>query len=105
MKLCGTYASGTTYNIGDVVKGPDGLFYHKKTNAAAGTPVYDTDAWEMKNPNTADILDLMTGLLDSLTTLNPNPKELVLASSSSSSTKKFKITIIDNGTISGSEIS
>lgn len=39
-----------------------------------------------------------------LTALNPNEKELVLASSTASSTKKFKITVIDNGTISATEI-
>ena len=39
-----------------------------------------------------------------LTALQPNEKELVLASSTASSTKKFKITVIDNGTISATEI-
>ena len=34
----------------------------------------------------------------------PNDKTLVLASSTASSTKKFAITVIDNGTISATEI-
>lgn len=34
----------------------------------------------------------------------PTPKEIVLASSTESSTKKFKITVVDNGTIAATEI-
>lgn len=35
---------------------------------------------------------------------NAAPKELVLSSSTPDSTKKFKITVVDNGTISATEI-
>lgn len=35
---------------------------------------------------------------------NSAPKEIVLSSSTAESTKKFKITVVDNGTISATEI-
>lgn len=35
---------------------------------------------------------------------NAAPKEIVLSSSTASSTKKFKITVVDNGTITATEI-
>lgn len=43
-----------------------------------------------------DVADLSAAL--------PNEKTLVLASSTASSTKKFAITVIDDGTISATEI-
>ena len=43
-----------------------------------------------------DVADLSAAL--------PNEKTLVLASSTASSTKKFAITVLDNGTISATEI-
>jgi len=35
---------------------------------------------------------------------NPAPKEIVMSSSTPDSTKKFKITVVDAGTISAAEI-
>ena len=103
MKLKGTYASGTSYSVGDVVKYGD-RFYHLVKSASAGTAPTNTDYWQANDPGDTDLLDIMLGTMDSLTALNPSAKEIVLASSSSSSTKKFKVTVIDNGTISATEI-
>lgn len=44
--------------------------------------------------------DTICEVLDNVST----QKEIILASSTPDSTKKFKITVVDNGTISASEI-
>lgn len=46
MVLKGTYAAGTSYSIGDIVKYTDGVFYHLQKTAAAGTPPTDTNFWQ-----------------------------------------------------------
>lgn len=76
---------------------------------AAGTPVTDTRFWGLlSDPTTVDILDIAEdvsgGASDALEGFFPDAKTLVLASSTASSKKKFKITVIDNGTISATEI-
>ena len=48
------------------------------------------------NGNVADI--------DALQAKFPTPKEIVLESSTAESTKKFKITVVDGGTIAATEI-
>lgn len=106
MKLKGTYASGTTYAVGDIVKYEDGFWYYMiKSYGSAGCPPTETEYWNMKDPTQFDLLDVINDVLGDVDTLNPDPKYIVLASSSSSSTKKFKISVVDNGTISASEVS
>ena len=104
MTLKGNYAAGTSYSVGDVVKAAEGWHVLRKS-ASAGTPVTDTRYWQQTDPCNWELLDLIAGVLANVETVNPNPKELVLASSTASSTKKFKITVVDAGTISASEIS
>lgn len=49
--------------------------------------------------------DTVAQVIDSMATnYNGAPKEIVLSSSTPDSTKKFKITVVDNGTISATEI-
>ena len=103
MTLKGNYAAGTSYSVGDVVKAAEGWHVLRKS-ASAGTPVTDTRYWQQTDPCNWEILDMMANILGDITTLNPDPKELVLASSTASSTKKFKIKVVDNGTISATEI-
>ena len=55
------------------------------------------------NSNVEDIGTLETSV-DALEEKFPTPKEIVLASSTAESTKKFKITVVDAGTISATEI-
>lgn len=103
MNLKGAYDSTVSYSVGDVVKYTDGRWYFVDVApGAAGVACTNTKYWNLKDPVTADILDLLG---DAILGLNPNPKNIVLASSSDDSTKKFKIKVVDNGTISATEIS
>ena len=104
MTLKGNYAAGTSYNAGDVVRGTDRWYILVKA-ASAGTPVTDTLYWQAKDPNDTDLLDLMQGILDKVEAVAPDAKTLVLASSTAASTKKMAITVVDDGTISASEVS
>ena len=62
------------------------------------------------NANVEDIDTLETSVgtletsVDALEEKFPTPKEIVLASSTAESTKKFKITVVDDGTIAATEI-
>ena len=62
------------------------------------------------NANVEDIEELETSVgtletsVDSLEEKFPTPKEIVLTSSTAESTKKFKITVVDDGTIAATEI-
>lgn len=62
------------------------------------------------NANVADIDTLETSVgtletsVDALEEKFPTPNEIVLASSTADSTKKFKITVVDNGTLAATEI-
>lgn len=69
------------------------------------------------NGNAEDIEELQESLAGVVGTVNanaeeidalqakfPTPKEIVLESSTEESTKKFKITVVDGGTISATEI-
>ena len=62
------------------------------------------------NGNVADIDTLETSVgtletsVDTLEEKFPTPNEIVLASSTAESTKKFKITVVDGGTIAATEI-
>ena len=62
------------------------------------------------NTNVEDIGALETSVgtletsVDALEEKFPTPKEIVLASSTAESTKKFKITVVDDGTIAATEI-
>ena len=103
MKLKGEYSGSVSYSVGDVVKYTDGRWYFvEKAPGASGVPCTDTRYWNLKDPVTSDILDILG---EALMGLNPNPQNIVLASSSDASTKTFKIKVVDNGTISATEIS
>ena len=62
------------------------------------------------NANVEDIDTLETSVgtletsVDALEEKFPTPKEIVLESSTAESTKKFKITVVDGGTIAATEI-
>lgn len=61
-----------------------------------------------------EVLESMSGVVDTvngnaegigaLQAKFPTPKEIVLESSTADSTKKFKITVVDGGTIAATEI-
>lgn len=104
----GAYDATTNYGVGDVVK-QDGRYYLMIKDAAAGVHPFNTEYWNpIVDPDTIDALDIaedaQAAAGAALDGYFPDAKTLVLASSSASSTKKFKITVIDAGTISASEI-
>ena len=45
MKLKGDWDSGTTYDVGDVVRYTDGVIYHLQKPCAAGITPLDTAYW------------------------------------------------------------
>ena len=100
----GAYAAGTSYSVGDVVK-EEGFYYILQKSASSGTHPTNTKYWGLiSDPVTIDALDIAEESANAITAYFPNEKELVLKSSSASSTKKFKITVIDDGTVAGTEI-
>ena len=106
MKLKGNYSSSVTYSVGDIVKFTDGRWYYLiKSYGTYGCPCTNTEYWNLKDPTQSDLLDLLAEVFGDVSTLNPDPKYIVLASSTASSTKKMKISVVDNGTISASELS
>lgn len=122
------YDAGTGDTQITTITGDGGLYYlssNSYTNERYWTPVFEFDNLYLRyiqtgsdtNPNNRkeyDRLDLSNGL--SFTTKKANEdefirkvvlegdKEIVLSSSTANSTKKFKITVDDNGTISATEV-
>ena len=122
------YNAGTGVTKITTITEDGGLYYlsiNSTTNECYWTPVFDSDQLYLRyiqtgsdihpfNREEYDRLDLSNGL--SLTTKKANEdpfsrkvvlegdKEIVLASSTANSTKKFKITVDDSGTISATEV-
>jgi hypothetical protein len=57
MKLKGAYNSGTTYDVGDVVRF-DSVAYHLQHPCPAGTPPVDTRYWGRTSQTINNIVDL-----------------------------------------------
>ena len=87
--IAGSSASGDT--IVEVLESMSGVV--DKVNAN----VEDIDTLETS-------VDTLETSVDTLEEKFPTPKEIVLASSTAESTKKFKITVVDDGTIAATEI-
>lgn len=66
----------------------------KKLAAALGMSAVEGDT-------IAEVIDSMA---DNYVAPDPAPKEIVMSSSTPDSTKKFKITVVDAGTITATEI-
>ena len=100
----GTYDNSATYAVGDVVIYNE-IVWHMAvaTGAAACVPGEDTVHWLPIDQDTDEIVQMLGTVLDGVTA-QISEKELILASSTASSTKKFKITVIDDGTIAAAEI-
>ena len=114
----GAYNAGTSYNVGDVVVFTDNVAYNMVKAAPAGTTCHDTLYWCRLQPPIGDaVLTLhnsITSILgtlasdgEAITGLNEviiDDKTIVLASSTEDSTKKFAITVDDDGEISATEV-
>lgn len=87
--IAGSSASGDT--IVEVLESMSGVV--DKVNAN----VDDIDTLETS-------VDTLETSVDTLEEKFPTPMEIVLASSTAESTKKFKITVVDGGTIAATEI-
>ena len=111
----GTYSNDTTYNVGDVAI-YENVAYHMAvaTGSSGCVPGADTVHWLPLDQDTREILLMVQdaiGIADATadTRLDAleeqvKAKELIIGSSTASSTKKFKITVIDDGTIAAAEI-
>ena len=118
MNYCGNYNSGTSYSVGDIAIYTDGVPYILLKAAPAGTSCHDTMYWNRVQPPLADALVAIHGAVDTMfdnlasegeaiTDLSEviiDDKTIVLASSTEDSTKKFAITVDDDGEISATEI-
>ena len=118
MNYCGNYNSGTSYSIGDIAIYTDGVPYILLKAAPAGTSCHDTLYWNRVQPPLADALVAIHGAIDTmfdnlasegeaitdLSEVIVDNKTIVLASSTEDSTKKFAITVDDDGDISATEI-
>lgn len=62
------------------------------------------EAFGIKNVSGNTIAEVIESIADNYQPADPAPKEIVMSSSTPSSTKKFKITVVDAGTISATEI-
>jgi len=146
MNLKGEYSGLTSYSVGDVVRGTDGIIYALRKPCPSGTAPTNSLYWErIEQVKASDILEMifdaidlseagalygkvannltttaagkildarqgknLKGLIDDqadlLDALNPDGKTLVLASSTASSTKKFAITVDDDGELTATEV-
>ena len=118
MNYCGNYNAGTSYSIGDIAIYTDGVPYILLKAAPAGTSCHDTLYWNRVQPPLADALVSIHGAVNTLfdnlasegeaiTDLSEvivDDKTIVLASSTEDSTKKFAITVDDDGDISATEV-
>lgn len=114
----GAYNAGSSYNVGDVVVFTDNVAYNMVKAAPAGTTCHDTLYWCRLQPPLGDAILTIHGAITSMlstmasdgeaiTALNEilvDDKTIVLASSTEDSTKKFAITVDDDGDISATEI-
>ena len=94
--IAGSSASGDT--IVEVLESMSGV--GDKVNAN----VEDIDTLETSVGTLETSVGTLETSVDALEEKFPTPKEIVLASSTAESTKKFKITVVDNGTIAATEI-
>ena len=94
--IAGSSASGDT--IVEVLESMSGVVDKVNSN------VEDIDTLETSVGTLETSVGTLETSVDALEEKFPTPKEIVLASSTAESTKKFKITVVDAGTISATEI-
>ena len=94
--IAGSSASGDT--IVEVLESMSGV--GDKVNAN----VEDIDALQASLAGVVGNVNGNAEDIDALQAKFPTPKEIVLESSTAESTKKFKITVVDGGTIAATEI-
>ena len=132
MKLKGEWKGNQKYDVGDILRYTDGVFYHVQKPCAAGTAPVDTRYWGRLNQVAAEaasmIMDMeandiqlendlnqSTGgkkaldahqgkVLKEMIPDNISENSIVLNSSTPDSTKQFLITVDDDGDITATEI-
>ena len=114
----GVYNAGTTYDVGDIVVFTDNVPYHMTKAAPEGTACHDVRYWSRVQPPLGDAIIAfnyaiqgLDGIIaeqgEALTAVEDviiDEKTLVLASSTEDSTKKFAITVDDDGDLTATEI-
>lgn len=68
MKFKGAWASGTSYDVGDVVTYEDGFVYHKQKPCAAGIKPIDTLFWGKLSQEASGIVNMFADMLNSINT-------------------------------------
>lgn len=132
MKLKGEWKGNQKYDVGDILRYTDGVFYHVQKPCDAGTAPVDTRYWGRLNQVAAEaasmIMDMeandiqlendlnqSTGgkkaldahqgkVLKEMIPNNISENSIVLNSSTPDSTKQFLITVDDDGDITATEI-
>ena len=94
--IAGSSASGDT--IVEVLESMSGVVDKVNGNVA------DIDALQASLAGVVGNVNGNAEDIEALQAMFPTPKEIVLASSTAESTKKFKITVVDGGTIAATEI-
>lgn len=94
--IAGSSASGDT--IVEVLESMSGVVDTVNGNVA------DIDALQATMAGVVNKANANAEDIDALQAKFPTPKEIVLASSTAESTKKFKITVVDGGTLAATEI-
>ena len=104
MKLKGEWDSGTTYDVGDIVRYTDGVMFHLQKPCAAGITPYDTLYWgrcEKDQEALSMMCDMMVGipknLSDDALSLKTETSEYLITVDDSGDTPELTVTEIEDG--------
>lgn len=97
MKLKGEWDSGTSYDIGDVVRYSDGVCYVKQQDCAAGITPQETLYWGRTHEQ--EILSMMVDIMNSISTVASSIPDNISneAITLSTETADYLITVDDSG--------
>lgn len=97
MKLKGDWSGGTTYNVGEMVRYTDGVFYWLQKPCDAGVHPVDTRYWGKVNQTTAEAAGLiMDGLESVLVKIPTNINDEAITLKGTGDTE-YLVTVDDSG--------
>ena len=97
MKLKGEWGSGTSYDVGDVVRYTDGVCYLKQKECAVGVTPQDTLYWGRMQEQ--EMLSMMVDMMNSISTVAASIPDNISneAITLSTETADYLITVDDSG--------